>query len=79
MTSSSLRGRGPINEDWILLGGGDGFVCRVDASDSDIVYWEFQDGNMFRRNLRTGHTVARSWPRRTTVPPFRDKSHTPAP
>jgi photosystem II stability/assembly factor-like uncharacterized protein len=55
--SRSLRGGGPTNDDWIVLGGGDGFVCRVDGSDPDVVYWEFQDGNMFRRNLRTGQSV----------------------
>jgi len=55
--SRSLRGDGPINADWILLGGGDGFACQVDPNDPDVVYWEFQDGNMFRRNLRTGETT----------------------
>lgn len=56
--SRSLRGTGPVNSDWIAVGGGDGFVCRVDPNDPDTVYWEFQDGNMFRRNLRTGATAA---------------------
>jgi photosystem II stability/assembly factor-like uncharacterized protein len=55
--SRSLRGSGPVNDDWFVLGGGDGFVCRVDAHDPDIVYWEFQDGMMFRYNLRTGENV----------------------
>jgi photosystem II stability/assembly factor-like uncharacterized protein len=54
--SRSLRGTGPVNSDWIAVGGGDGFVCRVDANDANVVYWEFQDGNMFRRNLRTAST-----------------------
>jgi photosystem II stability/assembly factor-like uncharacterized protein len=53
----TLRTSGLINEDWIMLGGGDGFVCRVDPNDPDLVYWEFQDGNMFRRNLRTGESL----------------------
>src|SRR5262249_17570439 len=54
----TLRSKGLINEDWVVVGGGDGFVCRLDPNDPDLVYWEFQDGNMFRRNLRTGHMVA---------------------
>ena len=33
-------GIGPINEDWIVVGGGDGFVCRVDPQDPDLVYFE---------------------------------------
>jgi photosystem II stability/assembly factor-like uncharacterized protein len=45
---------GLLNEDWIAVGGGDGFVCRVDPSDSDLVYFESQDGNVSRRNIRTG-------------------------
>jgi photosystem II stability/assembly factor-like uncharacterized protein len=52
--SLSLSGSGPINEDWIVVSGGDGFVCRVDASDPNVVYYESQDGNMGRRNLHTG-------------------------
>jgi photosystem II stability/assembly factor-like uncharacterized protein len=52
--SHALDGRGPINEDWISVFGGDGFVCRVDPNDPDLVYAEFQDGNIIRRNLKTG-------------------------
>ena len=29
-------GAGPVNEDWISVGGGDGFVCRVDPNDPDL-------------------------------------------
>ena len=38
------------------LSGGDGFVCRVDPSDPDIVYSESQGGGIIRRNLRTGES-----------------------
>ena len=50
------EGTGPLNEDWMMLSGGDGFVCRVDPNDPDIVYSESQDGNIMRKNLRTGAT-----------------------
>jgi photosystem II stability/assembly factor-like uncharacterized protein len=53
----SERFRGPINQDWQLVGWGDGFVCRVDQNDPDIVYSESQDGNMQRKNVRTGASV----------------------
>src|SRR5439155_13901090 len=49
-----LKGRGPLNEDVVSIGGGDGFVCRVDPTDPDLVYSESQGGAMSRRNLRTG-------------------------
>ncbi len=52
--SHTFTGSGPMNEDWISVSGGDGFVCRVDANDPDLIYYETQDGNMARRNLRTG-------------------------
>jgi len=67
--SRSLRPDGLQNADWIVLGGGDGFVCRVDPNDADVVYWEFQDGNMFRRNLRTG-AMAGIRPRGTDQPRY---------
>ncbi len=51
--SRALHGTGPINEDWVVVSGGDGFVCRVDPGEPDLVYAESQDGNILRRNLRT--------------------------
>ena len=51
--SNTRRANGPTNEDWIFVNGGDGFVCRVDPNDPDLVYTENQDGGMERRHLRT--------------------------
>jgi photosystem II stability/assembly factor-like uncharacterized protein len=50
----TLRPSGPVNEDWLLIGGGDGFVCRVDPRDPDLVYSESQGGRITRRHLKTG-------------------------
>ncbi|HTU89473.1 MAG TPA: PDZ domain-containing protein, partial [Gemmataceae bacterium] len=75
--SHTLDGQGPINEDWIVAGGGDGFVCRVDEQDPDLVYWESQDGNIGRRNIRTGE-FARIRPRDVRgKPPYRFNWNTP--
>ncbi len=53
--SDSLRqNSGPYNEDWVYVNGGDGFVCRVDPTDPDLVYAESQGGAISRRNFRTG-------------------------
>jgi S1-C subfamily serine protease/photosystem II stability/assembly factor-like uncharacterized protein len=52
--SRTLRSYGPINEDWVYVSGGDGFVCRVDPTDPDLVYTESQGGMINRRNFRTG-------------------------
>ena len=76
--AASLHGTGPINEDWIVVSGGDGFVCRVDPTDPDLVYSEIQDGSMCRRNLRTGESglhPARTQPR--AQPPYRFNWNTP--
>ena len=54
---------GSLNEDWFSVGGGDGFVCRVDPADPDLVYTESQNGNISRRNLRTGARAAIRPPR----------------
>jgi S1-C subfamily serine protease/photosystem II stability/assembly factor-like uncharacterized protein len=53
--SATLRSAsGPYNEDVVYVSGGDGFVCRVDPNDPDLVYYESQGGAMGRRNFRTG-------------------------
>ena len=52
--SRKRGGYGPLNEDWLKIGGGDGFLCRVDPSDPSIVYYESQGGNMSRLNMKTG-------------------------
>lgn len=54
--SMAMRSIGLVNDDWIYLNGGDGFVCRVDAVDPDIVYCESQGGAINRKNLRTGES-----------------------
>lgn len=52
--SRVLRAPGIINEDWQFIAGGDGFVCRVDPIDPEYVYFESQDGNMGRYDIRLG-------------------------
>jgi photosystem II stability/assembly factor-like uncharacterized protein len=49
---------GPINEDWVRVGGADGFRCRVDPTDPDLVYSTAQYGGLRRLNLRTGETTS---------------------
>src|SRR5262249_3472982 len=60
---ASLSGTGPINEDWVSGGGGDGFTCRSDKGDPDWAYATSQGGNMSRRNRRTGQRGAIRPPR----------------
>jgi photosystem II stability/assembly factor-like uncharacterized protein len=75
--SRSLSGPGPINEDWIVVAGGDGFVCRVDANDPNVVYYESQDGNMGRRNVHTGEAGFLRPRDRQGASPYRFNWNTP--
>jgi photosystem II stability/assembly factor-like uncharacterized protein len=56
--SRTHNGSGPINEDWVSVGGGDGFKCQVDPNDPDQIYYTSQGGAMGRRNFRTGETAS---------------------
>jgi photosystem II stability/assembly factor-like uncharacterized protein len=75
--SQSDRWKGPINQDWILLSWGDGFVCRVDLHDPDVVYSESQDGNVIRNNLRTGNGAGIRPRTGPGLQPFRFNWNTP--
>ena len=46
---SAVRSRGGIaNDDWFIIGGGDGFVALVDPKDPRVMYSESQNGRMNR-------------------------------
>jgi photosystem II stability/assembly factor-like uncharacterized protein len=48
---------GITNADWFVVQGGDGFHVKVDPTDPDIVYGEFQYGGLCRYDRRTGTRV----------------------
>jgi photosystem II stability/assembly factor-like uncharacterized protein len=52
--SATTYSRGPTNDEWVQVGGGDGFYAQIDHTDPDTVYTESQDGSLLRRNLKTG-------------------------
>lgn len=55
--SRTFNSRGIDNEDWYTVGGGDGFYAQVDPLEPHIVYAESQDGNLVRRNTKTGEAI----------------------
>ncbi|MEO2092009.1 MAG: hypothetical protein ABGY75_21350, partial [Gemmataceae bacterium] len=75
--SDTLKSTGPVNEDWIFVSGGDGFVCRVDAADPDTVYAESQGGAISRRNFRTGEQAGIRPPRADNQEALRFNWNTP--
>jgi photosystem II stability/assembly factor-like uncharacterized protein len=51
------RGLGGVqNRHWEMMGGGDGFHTYRDPHDPNIVYAEFQGGNLLRYHLATNET-----------------------
>jgi len=48
---------GITNADWFVTLGGDGFHCRVDPKDSNIVYATLQYGVLSRFDRRTGQST----------------------
>ncbi|MCW3097533.1 MAG: glycosyl hydrolase, repeat, partial [Chthonomonadaceae bacterium] len=52
--SSTLTFRGPTNDEWINVGGGDGFYVQADPVDDKTIYSESQQGAVARLNVTTG-------------------------
>jgi photosystem II stability/assembly factor-like uncharacterized protein len=48
---------GIVNSDWFVTQGGDGFQCKVDPKDPNIVYAEMQYGGLVRFDRRSGERV----------------------
>jgi photosystem II stability/assembly factor-like uncharacterized protein len=60
---------GIVNADWYVVQGGDGFHCKVDPEDPNIVYGEYQYGGLCRFDRRTGNRVdIRPMPRKGEAP-----------
>ena len=52
--SRGKNGTGPVNSDWMRVGGGDGFITLVDANDPNQIYFESQNGGMGRIHIESG-------------------------
>ena len=55
--SQNTSSAGVSSEDWYPILGGDGFWVQIDPDDPNIVYCEYQYGNMFRYDKKTGETL----------------------
>jgi photosystem II stability/assembly factor-like uncharacterized protein len=55
---SSTRSGPTLNADWMSIGGGDGFYTAVDTVGNNTIYYESQNGNVQRLDLRTGRSVS---------------------
>lgn len=55
--SRNLSRDGILNDDWYVTMGGDGFWVAADPENPDIVYTEYQYGNMYRFDKKSGETM----------------------
>jgi photosystem II stability/assembly factor-like uncharacterized protein len=70
-------GGGVQNKDWLNIGGGDGFWAFSDPTDPDLVYSEFQGGELSRRQVSTGEEKSIKPLPGAGDPPFRFNWNTP--
>jgi photosystem II stability/assembly factor-like uncharacterized protein len=54
--SRTLESSGIHNEDWYVVGGGDGFHSQVDPRDHTTIYGNYQVNGLYRHDLRIGHS-----------------------
>jgi len=55
--SRTIRAEGSIADDWTITLGGDGFWGAVDPKNPNIVYSEYQYGNLFRYDKKSGQKI----------------------
>lgn len=55
--SQNTSSKGVSSDEWIVTLGGDGFWQAIDPENPNIVYSEYQYGNMYRFNKKTGEKV----------------------
>ncbi len=52
--SRTLEEQGIVNEDWYVVGGGDGFYAQVDPTDHTTIYGNSQVNGLYWHDLRIG-------------------------
>jgi photosystem II stability/assembly factor-like uncharacterized protein len=55
--SRTLKANGIANADWLITFGADGYASAVDPTDPDIVYVEWQEGNLLRFDKKSKEAV----------------------
>jgi len=65
------------NRDWLNIGGGDGMWSYIDPTDPDLVYVEYQGGEISRRRVSTGEEKSIKPQPIAGEPPYRFNWNTP--
>jgi photosystem II stability/assembly factor-like uncharacterized protein len=56
--SGNTNSDGVVNDDWFVTMGGDGFWVAIDPVDENIVFTEYQYGNAFLYDKKSGETMS---------------------
>jgi len=75
--SASLDTAGIINDDWYMIGGGDGFYAQVDPSDPDIIYRNYQINGLSRFDKRINQAKTIKPMSSLEEPPYRFNWNSP--
>ncbi|MBM4186810.1 MAG: glycosyl hydrolase [Gemmatimonadetes bacterium] len=69
--SQTINEHGATNFDWFVVVGGDGFQPRIDPTDPNIIYGQWQHGELVRFDKRTGERVEIQPQPEATDPPLK--------
>jgi photosystem II stability/assembly factor-like uncharacterized protein len=69
--SRTLNAHGISNFDWVITYGADGYACAIDPEDPNIIYVEWQNGNLLRYDKKSNEAVYVSPQPEPTDPPLR--------
>ncbi|MGB7297040.1 MAG: hypothetical protein WBC70_15755 [Candidatus Aminicenantales bacterium] len=56
--SRTLNAHGIGNSDWVITFGADGYACAIDPEDPNIIYVEWQNGNLLRYDKKSHETLS---------------------
>jgi len=75
--SRTLESGGIFNEDWYVVGGGDGFHAQVDPMDYNTIYGNSQVNGLYRYDLRIGQRKSIKPLAPLSEPPYRYNWNSP--
>jgi len=69
--SRTLNAHGIGNSDWVITYGADGYACAIDPEDPNMIYVEWQEGNLLRYDKKSQEAVYVSPKPEPNDPPLR--------
>jgi photosystem II stability/assembly factor-like uncharacterized protein len=69
--SRTLKAGGISDFDWTMTAGADGYACAIDPADPNVIYVEWQEGNLLRFDKKSQETIFISPRPEAGEPPLR--------